>query len=152
MIEIERKFRVRSNAFIKEATLSYPIKQGYLNSHKNRTVRVRLKGAVGYITVKGATSANGTSRFEWETKISKEEAEALLNLCEKGIIEKMRYEVPFENRLFEVDVFFGAHKGLVIAEVELEAENAVFNKPDWLGKEVTGNVKYYNSYLAKNGL
>ena len=149
MIEIERKFLVKSDAFKTEAFNSYSIKQGFLNSHKERTVRVRLKKNKGYLTIKGKSTENGVSRFEWEKEISKTEAESLLKLCEKGIINKTRYEVKFGKHIFEVDEFFEDNKGLIIAEVELNSENEDYKKPDWLGKEVTGDIKYYNSQLSK---
>lgn len=149
MIEIERKFLVNSEAFKTEAFNKYVIKQGFLNSHKERTVRVRLIKEKGFLTVKGLSKANGLSRFEWETEVSKSEAESLLNLCETGIIDKLRYEVKCGNHVYEVDEFFGANKGLIIAEVELKSESESFMKPDWLGNEVTGNIKYYNSNLSK---
>ena len=149
MVEIERKFLVTSDAFKKEAFISYSIKQGFLNSHKERTVRVRLKKDNGYLTIKGKSTENGLSRFEWEKEISKIEAEALLEICEKGIIDKIRYEVNCGNHVFEIDEFFGDNKGLILAEVELNSENEHFVKPKWLGKEVTGDIKYYNSVLSK---
>jgi len=149
MIEIERKFLVNSEAFKDEAFNSYTIKQGFLNSDKERTVRVRLKKDKGYITVKGKSTTNGLSRFEWEKEIIKVEAESLLKLCEKGIIDKIRYEIKYGKHIFEVDEFFGENEGLVIAEVELNSEEESFKKPNWLGKEVTGEVKYYNSQLSK---
>lgn len=148
-IEIERKFLVTSDAFKKQVSKSYRIKQGFLNSHEERTVRIRLKNDKGYLTIKGKSSADGLSRFEWEAEISLNEAEALLNLCEEGVIEKIRYEIPFRNQLFEVDEFFGDNEGLLIAEVELDSKNEVFEKPQWLGVEVTGNIQYYNSQLSK---
>ena len=150
MIEIERKFLVTSELFKSEAFNSYNIKQGFLNSHKKRTVRIRLKKDMGYLTVKGESTSNGLSRFEWEKEISVEEADSLLDLCEKGIINKIRYEVKYGIHIFEVDEFFGDNAGLIIAEVELNTENEKFIKPNWLGEEVTGNVKYYNSQLSKN--
>lgn len=149
MIEIERKFLVTSEAFKSEAFNSYSIKQGFLNSHKERTVRIRLKENEGYLTVKGISSEDGLSRFEWERAISKTEAEALFELCEEGIIDKIRYEVKSGNHIFEVDEFFGDNEGLVMAEVELKSENEAFEKPDWIGKEVTGDIKYYNSQLCR---
>jgi adenylate cyclase len=149
MIEIERKFLVNSNAFKSEAFNSYSIKQGFLNSHTKRTVRIRLTRDKGYITIKGKSTSNGLSRFEWEKEISKLEAESLLGLCEKGIIDKIRYEVKCGNHIFEVDAFFGDNDGLIVAEVELKAEDEHFEKPNWLGEEVTGDVKYYNSQLSK---
>ncbi|WP_243473509.1 CYTH domain-containing protein [Winogradskyella sp. MH6] len=148
-VEIERKFLVNSNDFKKEASKSYSIKQGFLNSHEERTVRVRLKNDKGYLTIKGKSSEDGLVRFEWETEITKQEAEQLLALCEDGIIDKIRYEVNFGNHTFEIDEFFGENDGLVIAEVELRSTNEDFNKPEWLGIEVTGDIKYYNSQLSK---
>lgn len=148
-VEIERKFLVTSHDFKKEATQSYRIKQGFLNSHKERTVRVRLKNDKGYLTVKGKSSDDGLVRFEWETEITKQESERLLSLCENGIIDKIRYEVNLDSHTFEIDEFFGDNEGLVIAEVELKSTNDEFNKPDWLGAEVTGDIRYYNSQLSK---
>lgn len=148
-VEIERKFLVTSHDFKEEATQSYRIKQGFLNSHKERTVRVRLKNDKGYLTVKGKSSDDGLVRFEWETEITKQESEQLLSLCEKGIIDKIRYEVNLDSHTFEIDEFFGDNEGLVIAEVELKSTNDEFNKPDWLGAEVTGDIRYYNSQLSK---
>ena len=148
-VEIERKFLVTSNAFKKEALRSYAIKQGFLNSHEERTVRIRLKKDSGFLTIKGKSSEDGLSRFEWEKEIAKEEAEQLLRLCEEGIIDKVRYEVESYNHIFEVDEFFGDNKGLIIAEVELNSEKETFEKPTWLGKEITGDIKYYNSQLSK---
>ncbi|MFD2822622.1 CYTH domain-containing protein [Lacinutrix iliipiscaria] len=148
-IEIERKFLVTSNVFKDQAYTHTPITQGFLSTNKKRTVRVRLKGEQGYLTIKGKSSANGLSRFEWEKKISKDEAKQLLKLCKKGIIDKIRYEIKVENHIFEVDEFLGDNTGLVLAEVELKFEDESFPKPDWLGKEVTGNPKYYNSQLSK---
>jgi CYTH domain-containing protein len=150
MIEIERKFLVLSDAFKEEAFKKTRIIQGFLNTDPERTVRVRLKENQGILAVKGLTSKNGITRFEWEKDISKTEAEALLKLCEKGIIDKMRYEVKIENHIFEVDEFFGDNKGLVIAEIELKVEGETFIKPKWLGEEVTGQIKYYNSQLSKH--
>ncbi|ULC59611.1 CYTH domain-containing protein [Flaviramulus sp. BrNp1-15] len=149
MIEIERKFLVISDDFKKEAFKKSRIIQGFLNSHKERTVRVRLKDNIGFITVKGLSSEDGLSRFEWEKEISKQEAESLLKLCEPTIIDKTRYEVKAGKHIFEVDEFFGDNEGLVIAEIELEQENETFKKPSWLGEEVTGKVKYYNSQISK---
>lgn len=148
MIEIERKFLVKSNAFKAEAFNSYTIKQGFLNSHIQRTVRVRLAKGKGYLTIKGQSTLNGTSRFEWEKEISKLDAETLLKLCEDGVIDKHRYKVKCGNHTFEVDEFFGDNDGLIVAEVELHAEDEQFERPKWLGKEVTGDVKYYNSQLG----
>ncbi len=148
-IEIERKFLVTSEFFKERAFNSYNIKQGFLNSDPNRTVRVRLKKEKGIITVKGLSSKDGLSRFEWEKEISIIEAEALLNLCEEGIIDKIRYEIKVGHHTFEVDEFFGDNEGLIIAEVELKMEEENFIRPEWLGKEVTGDIRYYNSQLSK---
>ncbi|GAA3593552.1 CYTH domain-containing protein [Flavivirga amylovorans] len=150
MIEIERKFLVTSRAYRDEAFKSTRIIQGFLNTHKKRTVRVRLKGDIGYITVKGQSTQDGLSRFEWEKDISKNEAESLLNICESGVIDKIRYEVKIKNHIFEIDEFFGDNEGLVVAEVELGSENEIYEMPHWLGQEVTGHIKYYNSQLSKH--
>ena len=150
MEEIERKFLVESTDFIKESTVNNRIVQGYLNSNPERTVRVRIKGNKGFLTIKGKGNENGTTRFEWEKEISLSEAEALLQLCESGIIDKIRYEIPLGKHTFEVDVFSGENQGLIIAEVELSFENEFFEQPNWLGKEVTGDKKYYNSHLSEN--
>lgn len=150
MIEIERKFLVSSNAFKNDALRKNHIAQGYLNSAPDRTVRVRIKGDKGYLTIKGKSNETGLSRFEWEKEIPLADAKALLLLCEKGIIEKNRYEVPVGKHLFEVDEFFGENEGLLLAEVELQSESEFFEKPHWLGEEVTQDQRYYNSYLSKN--
>ena len=150
MEEIERKFLVESTDFIKESTVNNRIVQGYLNSNPERTVRVRIKGNKGFLTIKGKGNENGTTRFEWEKEISLWEAEALLQLCESGIIDKIRYEIPLGKHTFEVDVFSGENQGLIIAEVELTFENEFFEQPNWLGKEVTGDKKYYNSHLSEH--
>jgi len=123
--------------------------QGYLNSKPERTVRVRIKGEKGFLTIKGKSNDSGMSRFEWEKEIPVSEAELLLKLCEPGTIEKLRYEVSFKNHLFEVDEFLGDNEGLLLAEVELTSEEEEFERPSWLGEEVTGNKKYYNSSLSK---
>jgi adenylate cyclase len=149
MQEIERKFLVNNLQFKEEAISSSQIAQGFLNTHAERTVRVRIKGNQGFLTVKGKSNESGTSRFEWENEIPVAEAKQLLALCEKGIIEKIRYNIPSGNHIFEVDEFFGENEGLIVAEVELQHEDEAFSKPDWLGEEVTGQLKYYNSQLSK---
>ena len=126
------------------------IVQGYLNSDPARTVRVRLKGEEGFLTVKGLGSESGMSRFEWEKPISREDALALLLLCEKGMIDKTRHLVRVGAHTFEVDVFHGENEGLVLAEVELGSEDESFEKPSWLGAEVTGDERFYNSYLSSH--
>lgn len=150
MIEIERKFLVTSPEFIKDAFRQSRIVQGYLNSHPERTVRVRVKGEKGFLTIKGIGNETGLSRFEWENEIPLKEAERLLPLCEKGVIDKIRYEVKIGIHVYEVDVFSGANEGLTIAEIELTDENESFEKPKWLGMEVTHDNRYYNAYLSSN--
>jgi len=149
MIEIERKFLVTSETFKAEAHKQTRIIQGFLNTNPERTVRVRLKGDCGYLTVKGKSNASGLSRFEWEKEITTADAEALLNICESGIIDKTRYEATVGKHLFEIDVFHQENDGLIVAEVELQQEQEVFEKPSWLGEEVTGDKRYYNSQLTK---
>lgn len=148
--EIERKFLVKSTSFKKEAYQKNYIKQGFLNSNKERVVRVRIKDDNGFLTIKGPSNKNGTTRFEWEKEISFNEAQELFKLCERGIIEKHRYLVKSRNHTFEVDEFLGDNSGLVVAEIELISENENFIKPSWLGKEVTGEENYYNSNLSKH--
>ena len=148
MNEIERKFLVTSTEFLSENTKSNRIVQGYLNSNSERTVRVRIKGNKGFLTIKGKGNESGTTRFEWEKEIPFEEAQSLLQLCEKGAIEKTRYEVKYGNHIIEIDVFQGENQGLILAEIELQNENENIEKPNWLGEEVTGDIRYYNSYLS----
>lgn len=147
--EIERKFLVQGD-FKKDASKETRITQGYLSSVPERTVRVRVKGDKGFITIKGIGSASGASRFEWEKEIPVAEVESLLQICEPGVIDKTRYLVKSGNHTFEVDEFYGENQGLVVAEVELQAEDESFVKPAWLGQEVTGDTRYYNSMLMKN--
>ncbi|WP_298417623.1 CYTH domain-containing protein [uncultured Kordia sp.] len=149
MQEIERKFLINGLQFKEEAVNSFEIAQGFLNTHPERTVRVRIKGDEGFLTIKGKSNESGTSRFEWEKTISIAEAKQLLQLCEEGIIEKIRYNIPKGNHVFEVDEFFGQNEGLIVAEVELQHEDETFETPSWLGNEVTGQKKYYNSQLSK---
>ena len=149
-IEIERKFLVLNEDYKVQANCKHHILQGYISSSTGRTVRVRIKDDKAYLTIKGKSKNSGLSRFEWETEIPKAEAEQLLNLCEPGIIDKIRYEIPVGNLKFEVDEFFGDNEGLVIAEIELTHEEESFETPTWLGQEVTGNKKYYNSKLSSN--
>ena len=143
--EIERKFLVKGG-FEKAALGCVHVVQGYLSSDPQRIVRVRLKGEKGYLTVKGPGALN---RFEWEQEISADEAEALLSLAEPGIVDKTRYLVPAGDgrHTWEVDVFHGDNEGLVVAEIELSSEDDPFDRPDWLGEEVTGDPRYYNSSL-----
>jgi adenylate cyclase len=150
MIEIERKFLVKSEEFKTTSFAKNEISQGYLNSKPERTVRVRIKGNQGYLTIKGKGNETGMSRLEWEKEIPVDEAKMLLNLCESGVISKVRYEVKFGNHVYEVDEFFGENEGLILAEIELQSEDEAFEKPDWLREEVTNNERYYNSYISKN--
>ena len=147
--EIEKKFLVCGD-YKSEATKATRITQGYLSSVPERTVRVRIKGDKGYITIKGIGSQSGASRFEWEKEIPVEDVRELLKLCEPGIIDKTRYIIPKGNHNFEVDEFYGDNDGLVVAEVELGAEDESFERPSWLSAEVTGDKRYYNSMLMKN--
>lgn len=147
--EIEKKFLVTSKYFKDIAYKHTRITQGYLSSVPERTVRVRIKGEQGYITVKGIGNTSGASRYEWEKEIPLNDAMALLKLCEPGVIDKTRYEVKAGNHTFEVDEFYGDNLGLVVAEIELASEDDEFEKPAWLGEEITGEVKYYNAMLMK---
>ncbi len=147
--EIERKFLVNGVAYREEAHKKVDLIQGFLSSVPERTVRVRKVDDLGWITVKGIGNASGTTRFEWEKEISGTEARNLLELCEPGRIEKTRYYISRGSHTFEVDEFQGSNLGLVIAEIELKEENESFERPVWLGEEVTGETKYYNASLSK---
>ena len=149
MIEIERKFLVTSTDFISESQVHFEIAQGYLSSHPKRTVRVRIKGDKGYLTIKGKGNESGISRFEWEKEIPLDDAKNLLLLCEKGVIHKTRYNINKGKHTFEVDVFHDENNGLIIAEIELNNEEEIYEKPNWLGKEVTNNENYYNAFLSR---
>lgn len=149
MIEIERKFLVTSDAFKIEATKQATFEQGYLNTDPARSVRIRLVDEKAILTIKGASSNNGLSRFEWETEIPLKEGKALLSLCEPGMISKTRYFVPAGPHIFEVDIFQGENAGLILAEIELGSEHENYHRPEWLGREVTGDARYYNSALSK---
>jgi adenylate cyclase len=150
MQEIERKFLVKNDGFKTLATAKKKIAQGYLNTNPERTVRVRIADENAFLTIKGKGNETGMTRFEWEKEIPADEAKSLLLLCEAGVIEKTRFEIPVGTHLYEVDVFSGENEGLVIAEIELEDENEAFEKPDWLAEEVTNDERYYNAYLSKN--
>lgn len=147
--EIERKFLVKGpfKPFVKKETR---IVQGYLCSVPERTVRVRIKGDKGFLTIKGIGNASGASRYEWESEISVEDAKNLLVICEPGVIDKTRFLVEVQNHTYEVDEFYADNDGLTVAEIELNSEEESFEKPEWLGQEVTGDVKYFNSMLMKN--
>ena len=151
-MEIERKFLVVGDDFRRQAYASDDIKQGYILSSHGRTVRVRLRGDRGYLTIKGPSVDGGLSRYEFEKEITRKEAEELFQLCEPGIIDKTRYLVksPDGQHTFEVDVFYGDNEGLIMAEVELGAADETFEKPDFIGQEVTGDRRYYNGHLRLN--
>ena len=147
--EIERKFLV-DDGFRDFSTAETRIVQGYLSSVPERTVRIRIKGDKGYITIKGIGNESGATRYEWEDEISVSDATELLSICEPGVIDKTRFLVKHGEHTFEVDEFYGENEGLIVAEVELDSEEEEFDRPDWLGAEVTGEEKYYNSMLMKN--
>jgi adenylate cyclase len=147
--EIERKFLVRGE-FKALAMKQTRITQGYLSSVPERTVRVRIKGDKGFITIKGIGSQSGATRYEWEKEIPVDEVNELLQICEPGVIDKIRHLVKVGDHTYEVDEFFGDNEGLIVAEIELSSETESFQKPNWLGEEVTGDVRYYNSMLMKN--
>lgn len=147
--EIERKFLVCAE-FMDQVYSSQRIVQGYICSTPGRTVRVRIRGDKGFLTIKGASNEKGLSRYEFEKEISVEEAEQLIQLCEPGIIDKIRHLIKAGNHTFEVDVFHGANQGLIVAEIELGSEDEPFEHPHWLGQEVSGDRRYYNSMLTKH--
>lgn len=149
-LEIERKFLVVGDDYKRLAFSSSRIQQGYICSGHGRTVRVRLRDDCGYLTIKGPSVDGGLSRYEFEKEITKEEAEQLMQLCEPGLIDKTRYLVKSGKHTFEVDEFYGENEGLVMAEVELGSADEPYEKPDFIGKEVTGDRRYYNSHLRKN--
>lgn len=146
--EIERKFLVEDDSYKQMASSSSRIVQGYICRTSGRTVRVRIRGEKGYLTIKGPSPDGGISRYEWEHEIPVDEARELMQLCESGVIDKVRYLVPFEGHIFEVDEFFGDNEGLVMAEVELETVDEAFARPPFLGREVTGDRRYYNASLT----
>lgn len=150
MIEIERKFLVAASDYRAEARLQIRILQGFLSTDPDRTIRVRCIGSQGFLTIKGRTYDAGTSRQEWEYEIPLDQAEELLLLCENHPVEKMRYQVQSGPHVFEVDEFRGLNDGLILAEVELTTATETFIKPSWLGLEVTGDIRYYNSQLSLN--
>jgi len=146
-LEIERKFLVKDERYKEHAFASSRIRQGYICSGHGRTVRVRIRDARGYLTIKGPSTNGGLSRYEFEKEITLDEAEHLMLLCEPGMIDKTRYLVKSGKHTFEVDEFYGENEGLVMAEVELGSEDESYEKPDFIGQEVTGDRRYYNSYL-----
>lgn len=148
--ETERKFLVKDNSYKLQATDSIRMTQGYICRESGRTVRVRIGGEKAWLTIKGPSSPDGTSRYEWEKEIPVPEAENLMKLCGSGIIDKTRYFVPSGEHVFEVDEFYGENAGLTVAEIELDNKAEPFFKPEWLGNEVTGDRRYYNSMLVSH--
>lgn len=146
-IEIERRFLVKGDGWKTMASEGLECRQGYLVSDKRKTVRIRLMGGVGYLTVKGA--ASGIARMEFEYEIDHADAAYMLMLCDR-VVEKTRYMVEHHGMTWEVDVFSGANEGLVMAEVELESESQEPDLPDWIGEEVSGDPRYYNACLARH--
>lgn len=149
-MEIERKFLVKGSDFKQQARSSSHIQQGYLCSGKGKTIRVRSRDDKAYLTIKGPSLDGGLSRYEFEKEITLDEAKHLFQLCEPGIIDKRRYLVDYEGHTFEVDEFFGDNEGLVMAEIELNAPDESFKKPDFISTEVTGDRRYYNAHLRQN--
>lgn len=148
-IETERKFLVRDDSYKLLAVKAYRIKQGYIAHDGGNTVRVRIRDDRGFLTIKGP-SLDGISRYEWECEIPPQEAEELFSLCRDGAIDKTRFLVPASGKYFEVDEFYGDNGGLVMAELELDSPDEPFERPAWLGEEVTGDRRYYNSHLLKH--
>ncbi len=147
--EIERKFLVKGEYRTVAQSKSH-IVQGYLHAGGNNSVRIRKRDEKGYITIKGPSLDGGLSRYEWEKEISAADADDLMKLCEPGIIDKYRYLVPFEGHIFEVDEFHGDNEGLVVAEVEMKSPDEDVILPPFIGKEVTGDKRYYNAQLRKH--
>ncbi|TYQ16845.1 UNVERIFIED_CONTAM: CYTH domain-containing protein [Acetivibrio alkalicellulosi] len=147
--EIERKFTIKNDDILNQLSEGILYRQGYLNTQIERTVRVRTYSNKGFITVKGVSK--GACRLEYEYEIPADEANEMLNfLCHKPLIEKTRYNYVYKGFLWEIDIFSGDNQGLLIAEIELESENTFFEKPPWIGVEVTGDPHYYNSSLIEN--
>lgn len=147
-LEIEKKFLIKNDNWKQFVSEEKEITQGYLNANPNRTVRVRIAGKRGFLTIKSKSKGSVRSEFEYEIPI--EDATELIELCEKPILSKTRFIVKFENHTWEIDVFEKENKGLVVAEIELSKEDEFFLTPDWIGKEVTEETKYYNSQLIEN--
>ena len=148
--EIERKFLVRNSDYKRQAFSSSRIQQGYICSGHGRTVRVRVRDDRGYLTIKGPSDKEGVVRYEFEKEITLEEARELMKLCEPGRVDKTRYLVKSGSHTFEVDEFYGENEGLVMAEVELQRADEPYEKPDFIGEEVTGDHRYTNAHLSKH--
>lgn len=149
-IEIEKKFLIKNMNFIRDSFKKIRITQRYLSSLPERSIRIRIGGDKAFITIKGKSNKTGMSRSEWEKDITVEDAQDLFKICEPGVIDKTRYLVKSGNHTIEVDEYYGENNGLIVAEIELLTEEESFEKPDWLGDEITGDTKYYNSYLMKH--
>lgn len=149
-LEIERKFLVTNDSFIQEAHSCLHIRQGYLSLEPNKTVRVRISDERGFLTIKGKRSSNGLSRYEWEQEIALDDAIEMMSLCGDEVIDKHRYLIDYHGHTFEVDVFDGSNKGLVVAEIELTEEDEHFDKPQWIGEEVSHDKRYHNSRLIQH--
>ena len=147
-IETERKFLVADDSFKSEAVRTLRIKQGYIAHDAGRTVRVRIADDKGFLTIKGPSTDNGLSRFEWEKEIALDEARELLSLCGTDVIDKWRHIVPFGGHTFEVDEFLGDNAGLIVAEVEMGSTDEVVSLPEWIREEVTSDRRYRNSALC----
>ena len=150
MLEIERKFLVLDDSYKQLSYGSFHIVQGYICSERGRTVRVRIRDERAYLTIKGPSENGGLSRYEFEREIPLEDGQQMMQLCEPGIIDKTRWLVKSGRHTFEVDEFHGENEGLVVAEVELSSEGETFEKPHFIGKEVTGDRRYYNRCLRIN--
>ena len=148
-MEIERKFLVRGDDYKRRAHKSFRIKQGYICSEKGRTVRVRTRDNQAFLTIKGPSRKDGFARYEFEVEIPLEDAHEMMELCMPGRVNKDRYLIKSGKHTIEVDEFFGDNEGLVMAEIELESEDEPYEKPDFLGREVTGNYHYYNKYMLR---
>ncbi len=148
-IEIEKKFLVTNDNYRKQAYKTDLIIQGYICRQNGNSARVRIRGNKGYLTIKGPSLDGGISRYEWEREISLTEADELLKLCDNAKIEKKRYLVECGAHTYEIDEFFGDNAGLVVAEIELKDKDEPFEKPDFLGREITGEARYYNSHLTQ---
>lgn len=150
-LEIERKFIV-TGEFRSKSVNATRIQQGYITSGKGKTVRVRIRGDKGYLTIKGPSNQAGIGRYEFETEISLADAKDLMRLCEPGIIDKTRYLVPSADgrHTWEIDEFYGDNEGLIMAEIELQSEDEPYDRPDFIGREVTGDRRFYNSHMRQN--
>lgn len=146
-LEIEHKYKVLNDSYKKLSTRSYSIAQGYLCREKERTVRVRVRDDKGFLTIKGVTTLDTRTEFEYEIPV--QEAKELLCMCEPIVIEKTRYIVLFEGNVWEVDEFHGVHEGLKIAEIEIPSSDYKYEVPDFIGENVTDDVRYYNSMLSR---